>query len=228
MLVRTVSYTVHCECLSLSFTYLSPYIVLLLSPLLSTDIRLLSFFFFFFFNDTATTEIYTLSLHDALPISGRPQDARGALLYPVRRLPEHLSGLPEDRRARLRVGLQRPHRRFDNAPTCQPRARPRATLCLVAVRRLPRSLPGEDQHPRLVAPLAQQSAGRDPSAAETKGLARHRADLHASVGLGDETALGLQSRRSPGAPGATVRRARGLDQKCCAVPAVALDGGSRP
>src|SRR5215203_7277029 len=29
------------------------------------------FFFFFFFNDTATTEIYTLSLHDALPFSGR-------------------------------------------------------------------------------------------------------------------------------------------------------------
>src|ERR1019366_957978 len=28
----------------------------------------LRFFFFFFFNDTATTEIYTLSLHDALPI----------------------------------------------------------------------------------------------------------------------------------------------------------------
>src|SRR5215203_7391388 len=27
-----------------------------------------SYFFFFFFNDTATTEIYTLSLHDALPI----------------------------------------------------------------------------------------------------------------------------------------------------------------
>src|SRR2546427_4613563 len=30
---------------------------------------LLLCFFFFFFNDTATTEIYTLSLHDALPIS---------------------------------------------------------------------------------------------------------------------------------------------------------------
>src|SRR3712207_7963969 len=28
-------------------------------------------FLFFFFNDTATTEIYTLSLHDALPISAR-------------------------------------------------------------------------------------------------------------------------------------------------------------
>src|SRR2546425_13155891 len=32
--------------------------------------RLSSCIFFFFFNDTATTEIYTLSLHDALPISG--------------------------------------------------------------------------------------------------------------------------------------------------------------
>src|SRR3982751_7130255 len=30
--------------------------------------KLLSFSFVFFFNDTATTEIYTLSLHDALPI----------------------------------------------------------------------------------------------------------------------------------------------------------------
>src|SRR5260370_5391886 len=36
--------------------------------------------FLFFFNDTATTEIYTLSLHDALPISGRRDhvaDGRG-------------------------------------------------------------------------------------------------------------------------------------------------------
>src|SRR2546426_3756170 len=33
---------------------------------------------FFFFNDTATTEIYTLSLHDALPISRRPgPESRG-------------------------------------------------------------------------------------------------------------------------------------------------------
>src|SRR3712207_7316346 len=30
---------------------------------------------FFFFNDTATTEIYTLSLHDALPISGSSSTA---------------------------------------------------------------------------------------------------------------------------------------------------------
>src|SRR2546422_3123168 len=32
--------------------------------------------FFFFFNDTATTEIYTLSLHDALPISRKPWEQR--------------------------------------------------------------------------------------------------------------------------------------------------------
>src|SRR6266542_701094 len=32
------------------------------------------FFFFFFFNDTATTEIYTLSLHDALPICRDPDN----------------------------------------------------------------------------------------------------------------------------------------------------------
>src|SRR3712207_7035096 len=32
---------------------------------------------FFFFNDTATTEIYTLSLHDALPISGAVRGAAG-------------------------------------------------------------------------------------------------------------------------------------------------------
>src|SRR5256885_12041969 len=39
---------------------------------------------FFFFNDTATTEIYTLSLHDALPIwTGR--DARPSFLYRCRR-----------------------------------------------------------------------------------------------------------------------------------------------
>src|SRR5438132_8913936 len=37
----------------------------------------LSLFLFFFFNDTATTEIYTLSLHDALPISGLCHWLRG-------------------------------------------------------------------------------------------------------------------------------------------------------
>src|SRR3954465_15169435 len=39
---------------------------------------------FFFFNDTATTEIYTLSLHDALPISTR-QNTRRPILSTARR-----------------------------------------------------------------------------------------------------------------------------------------------
>src|SRR2546427_13039977 len=46
--------------------------------------RILLIFSFFFFNDTATTEIYTLSLHDALPISPRShprEEARGSGPY---------------------------------------------------------------------------------------------------------------------------------------------------
>src|SRR2546422_4273664 len=61
----------------------------------------LLFFFFFFFNDTATTEIYTLSLHDALPIllqalpwgasepAGREEPAK-LLLYVISDLRECL------------------------------------------------------------------------------------------------------------------------------------------
>src|SRR5690349_22702618 len=50
-------------------------ILLFLSSLLSS----------FFFNDTATTEIYTLSLHDALPISARvPSTAFVRYSYPCR------------------------------------------------------------------------------------------------------------------------------------------------
>src|SRR5882762_11689200 len=68
------------------------------------------YFFFFFFNDTATTEIYTLSLHDALPISDGPRriarrrgvrdgrDVRAPVVRAVRRRPrlrseEHTSEL---------------------------------------------------------------------------------------------------------------------------------------
>src|SRR2546427_7018564 len=54
---------------------------------------------FFFFNDTATTEIYTLSLHDALPISER---LRRASLEHVARLFLHFLG---DRRERAALHL---------------------------------------------------------------------------------------------------------------------------
>src|SRR5215203_2916862 len=62
-------------------------------------VKFLFFFFFFFFNDTATTEIYTLSLHDALPIWFRCEvegiehvpAAGGALL-----VSNHSGALPPD------------------------------------------------------------------------------------------------------------------------------------
>src|SRR5439155_22808853 len=50
---------------------------------------LFSFLFFFFFNDTPTTEIYTLSLHDALPIwrRSRPRAPRAACRPKAARFP---------------------------------------------------------------------------------------------------------------------------------------------
>src|SRR5215467_16193180 len=58
-------------------------------------------YFFFFFNDTATTEIYTLSLHDALPTSTRwPASQRRAWtssassLSPRCCAPQTISSLP--------------------------------------------------------------------------------------------------------------------------------------
>src|SRR5256885_9707853 len=73
-------------------------------------IHIFFFFFFFFFNDTATTEIYTLSLHDALPIfspsrcgsratcARRPVGDEGGLdlkllRHPIARSEEHTSEL---------------------------------------------------------------------------------------------------------------------------------------
>src|SRR2546425_8094078 len=54
-------------------------------------------FFFFFFNDTATTEIYTLSLHDALPISRPVRESGGDVPRAVvRRLHQRGAGsLPD-------------------------------------------------------------------------------------------------------------------------------------
>src|SRR5436190_22012467 len=54
-----------------------------------------NFLLLFFFNDTATTEIYTLSLHDALPISGHPaRPARYRARSDHRRIPP-----PQDRKS---------------------------------------------------------------------------------------------------------------------------------
>src|SRR5216684_8781384 len=70
------------------------------------------FFFFFFFNDTATTEIYTLSLHDALPIKKQVSlDHMLAAMRVAVRRGFRLScfmviGLPDDSPATLRQSLR--------------------------------------------------------------------------------------------------------------------------
>src|SRR3712207_8435240 len=68
---------------------------------------------FFFFNDTATTEIYTLSLHDALPISPVPvsrpvsamvtsQSSSAGWLWNIVRCPLPISTVTSERCSRYR------------------------------------------------------------------------------------------------------------------------------
>src|SRR2546422_6194656 len=64
---------------------------------------------FFFFNDTATTEIYTLSLHDALPISRRKRAASPAH-WPACRAARRCRRLAR-RRQRAQSTARRPRRR---------------------------------------------------------------------------------------------------------------------
>src|SRR5256885_16087865 len=73
----------------------------------------MSFFFFFFFNDTATTEIYTLSLHDALPI------------YPRRGTHSLQAELPEPRRTPPAPRVSRGRARAPAARRHRPRGRAR-------------------------------------------------------------------------------------------------------
>src|SRR3712207_9199904 len=64
---------------------------------------IINIFYSFFFNDTATTEIYTLSLHDALPIcGGNPSIRRGHRGLPSRSALDTEKG--RDRVARLNRG----------------------------------------------------------------------------------------------------------------------------
>src|ERR1039458_10904650 len=71
----------------------------------------LSVCFFFFFNDTATTEIYTLSLHDALPIccADHLPEYRPQLCQPYRfqRSEEHTSELQSLRHLVCRLLLEK-------------------------------------------------------------------------------------------------------------------------
>src|SRR2546422_6993123 len=60
---------------------------------------LTQYLFFFFFNDTATTEIYTLSLHDALPICQQDRPPGRGAPAGARRGAGAVSGAGRDARA---------------------------------------------------------------------------------------------------------------------------------
>src|SRR5205823_13729685 len=68
------------------------------------NLATLYFFFFFFFNDPATTEIYTLSLHDALPISAKSGYSRSTIAQTVAAA-GCCDELPANRRRRTGSGI---------------------------------------------------------------------------------------------------------------------------
>src|SRR5260370_31317411 len=78
------------------------------SSTLSLSLTLPSTSFFFFFNDTATTEIYTLSLHDALPISGDGAEC-GNVRIRVHQIPQPLCPKPRERVLNLDRAAQPQH-----------------------------------------------------------------------------------------------------------------------
>src|SRR6266540_7498499 len=78
-------------------------------------LRSICFLFFFFFNDTATTEIYTLSLHDALPISRALACHRGLIRWHVDwhgRSEEHTSELQSHHDLVCRLLLEKKKKRY--------------------------------------------------------------------------------------------------------------------
>src|SRR2546427_12736141 len=80
----------------------------------------LFFSFFFFFNDTATTEIYTLSLHDALPIFTRARAGGAAkwLTAGVARPSGGLNMFPRMARDRKSTRLNSSHSQISYAVFC--------------------------------------------------------------------------------------------------------------
>src|SRR6266446_10075089 len=85
-----------------------------------------AFCFFFFFNDTATTEIYTLSLHDALPIY--PYPAYPLLHWPnpapdVGRSEEHTSELQSPCNLVCRLLLEKKKNTFSRLGAFRARCR---------------------------------------------------------------------------------------------------------
>src|SRR5436305_6719041 len=97
----------------------------------------INFFFIFFFNATATTEIYTLSLHDALPISTLG-DLTGRAGQNRQR--------PQQSRADddgERQGQDRPHRRQDRKSTRLNSSHVRISYAVFCLKKKKRTLKNE-------------------------------------------------------------------------------------
>src|SRR6267154_2714595 len=113
------------------------------------------FSLFFFFNDTATTEIYTLSLHDALPPSSPPQALKG-----------QSTPRSAPRPSTTQVG---------------PTSRIQASSCAISTTRTPsgssphaaRILPAYGSHPRRACPGACGSFAQAAVAESVEGVDRH-------------------------------------------------------
>src|SRR3989442_6855663 len=87
---------------------------------------------FFVLNDTATTEIYTLSLHDALPIS---EPGGGSPGNPPRSFAQQLSGAPAQHRDRVGHGAARARRKARSEEhTAELQSRPHLVCRLLPVK----------------------------------------------------------------------------------------------
>src|SRR2546429_7284939 len=104
----------------------------------SPGVRKAALLFFFFFNDTATTEIYTLSLHDALPISAwttavAARPAIGAWSGEVSSGP--IRGVTAKRQDRKSTRLNSSHGYISYAVFCLKKKKKSFTILLLAYSR---------------------------------------------------------------------------------------------
>src|SRR5712664_1388108 len=146
--------------------------------LLFSAIYYFFFFFFFFFNDTATTEIYTLSLHDALPISTKPKPRE----RPVSRSVITAADITSPKRANaprrpsLEVENERPPTNSFTDMTCSFRL-PGRIPPSIPVRLLQRSSTrnaGQERHARLSAGRRRRLRRVDRAGAQPSRARRDR------------------------------------------------------
>ena len=144
-------------------------------------------------------------MHVVLVDNGRSERlGHGRLLvlaevHPLRRLHEHLPGLPAQRRAELRLDLLGADRR-DHRSDLQPAQIQLAAVRLDAQRQLHQRMPGEDQHPRADLQMAPDHRRAPPAAdGEEGGDARGRQGPREPQALSRRRRGGGRGHRAPAA-----------------------------